>query len=463
MVRTRFAPSPTGYLHIGGARTALFNWLYARNRGGKFILRIEDTDLERSTTESVNAILNGMKWLGLDWDEGPFFQTERMERYRYFANKLMEEGKAYYCYCSSEELQQRREQSLKEGRKPTYDRRCRNITEPILGRKAVIRFKAPLEGETVVEDVIKGRVVFKNEELDDLVIVRSDGVPTYNFAVVIDDVDMNITHIIRGDDHLNNTPRQIQIYHALGFELPVFAHVPMILGSDKTRLSKRHGATSVMAYKEMGYLSEAVVNYLVRLGWSCGDQEIFSIKEMIEKFNVENIGKSAAVFNPEKLLWLNAHYIREYDIDKLSLLATEFFEKKGYKIPDKDKLFKIIESLKPRCRTLLEFAEMGSVYFEDEFEYDMGSINKFFPSKDTSILKKIKDAIGNLDYLDENGFENLIKTVALETNVKVVLVAQQLRIALSGKTVSPGLFDVITVIGKERTIKRIDRAINFVV
>ncbi|GAB4438968.1 MAG: glutamate--tRNA ligase [bacterium] len=462
MVRTRFAPSPTGYLHIGGARTALFNWLYARNRGGKFILRIEDTDLERSTEESVNAILNGMKWLGLDWDEGPFFQTHRMDRYQYFANKLLEEGKAYYCYCSPEELQERREQALKEGRKPTYDRRCRNLKEPVKDRKPVIRFKAPLEGETVVNDLIKGTVVFKNEELDDLVIVRSDGVPTYNFAVVIDDVDMNITHIIRGDDHLNNTPRQIQIYRALGFELPVFAHVPMILGSDKTRLSKRHGATSVMAYKEMGYLSEALVNYLVRLGWSCGDEEIFSIKEMIEKFNVENIGKSAAVFNPEKLLWLNAHYIKEYDTDRLSVLAAEFFEKKGYIIPEKEKLHRIVESLKPRCRTLVEFTEMGSVYFEDDFEYDTASINKFFPDKDSALLKKIKEALENADSLDESGFENLIKSIASENNVKVVLVAQQLRIALSGKTVSPGLFDVITVIGKERALKRIERAIKFI-
>jgi len=462
MVRTRFAPSPTGYLHIGGARTALFNWLYARNKGGKFILRIEDTDLERSTEASVNAILEGMKWLGLDWDEGPFFQTQRMDRYQYFANKLLEEGKAYYCYCSPEELQERREKALKEGKKPTYDRRCRELKAPVAGRKPVIRFKAPLEGETVVMDVIKGTVVFKNEELDDLVIVRSDGVPTYNFAVVIDDVDMNITHIIRGDDHLNNTPRQIQIYKALNFDLPVFAHVPMILGSDKTRLSKRHGATSVMAYKEMGYLNKALVNYLVRLGWSCGDEEIFSMDEMIEKFNIENIGKSAAVFNPEKLLWLNAHYIKETPLDELSSLAKEFFEKKGYTIPDRDKMYRIIESLKPRCRTLVEFAEMGSVYFEDEFEYDGGSVNKFFPNKDVSVLELIKAGIENSSSLDEKKFEEMIKSVAAQKEVKVVTVAQQLRIALSGKTVSPGLFDIIAVLGKEKTLQRIQRAIDFV-
>lgn len=462
MVRTRFAPSPTGYLHIGGARTALFNWLYARNKGGKFILRIEDTDLERSTEASVNAILDGMKWLGLDWDEGPFFQTQRMQRYQYFANKLLEEGKAYYCYCTPEELQERREKALKEGRKPTYDRRCRNLKEPVAGRKPVIRFKAPLEGETVVKDIIKGTVVFKNEELDDLVIVRSDGVPTYNFAVVIDDVDMNITHIIRGDDHLNNTPRQIQIYKALNFELPVFAHVPMILGSDKTRLSKRHGATSVMAYKEMGCLNKALVNYLVRLGWSCGDEEIFSMNEMIQKFNIENIGKSAAVFNPEKLLWLNAHYIKETPTEELVMLAKEFFENKGYSIPEKRKFERIVESLKPRCRTLIEFTEMGSVYFEDEFDYDVASVNKFFTDKDDSILSLIKTALENTALLDEKKFEDLVKGIAAQKNVKVVTVAQQLRIALSGKTVSPGLFDIIDVIGKEKTLYRLQKAIDFI-
>ncbi len=462
MVRTRFAPSPTGYLHIGGARTALFNWLYARNKGGKFILRIEDTDLERSTEASVNAILDGMKWLGLDWDEGPFFQTQRMQRYQYFANKLLEEGKAYYCYCTPEELHERREKALKEGKKPTYDRRCRNLKEPVAGRKPVIRFKAPHDGETVVKDIIKGMVVFKNEELDDLVIVRSDGVPTYNFAVVIDDVDMNITHIIRGDDHLNNTPRQIQIYKALNFELPVFAHVPMILGSDKTRLSKRHGATSVMAYKEMGYLNKALVNYLVRLGWSCGDEEIFSINEMIQKFNIENIGKSAAVFNPEKLLWLNAHYIKQTPTEELAMLAKDFFEKKGYSITEKSKFERIVESLKPRCRTLLEFTEMGSVYFENEFDYDVASVNKFFADKDDSILSLIKTALENTALLDEKKFEDMVKGIAAQKNVKVVTVAQQLRIALSGKTVSPGLFDIIDVIGKEKTLYRLQRAIDFI-
>lgn len=462
MVRTRFAPSPTGYLHIGGARTALFNWLFARNKGGKFILRIEDTDRERSTEESVKAILDGMKWLGLDWDEGPFYQTERMDRYQYFADKLLKEGKAYYCYCTPEELEERREKALKEGRKPTYDRRCRELKGPIKDRKAVIRFKAPLEGETVVKDIIKGEVVFKNEELDDLILVRSDGVPTYNFAVVIDDVDMNITHVIRGDDHLNNTPRQIQIYKALGFDLPIFAHVPMILGSDKTRLSKRHGATSVMAYKEMGYLNKALVNYLVRLGWSFGDEEIFSMEEMIEKFSLENIGKSAAVFNPEKLLWLNAHYIKDAGLEELASLVVEFFEKKGYRPPEKEKFLRIVQSLQPRCKTLVEFPELGSVYFEDDFDYDRAALAKFFPGGDISILKMLKEGIEQAQNFEERWFEDLIKTVSAEKSVKVVLVAQQLRIALSGKTVTPGLFDIISVIGKERTLARLERAIKLI-
>lgn len=377
MVRTRFAPSPTGYLHIGGARTALFNFLFARNQGGKFILRIEDTDVERSTEESVQAILDGMNWLGLSWDEGPFFQSKRMERYKYYAEKLLEEGKAYYCYCQPEELQERREKALKEGRKPTYDRRCRDRKDIPAGVKPVIRFKAPLEGETVVEDLIKGTVVFNNNELDDLIIIRSDGYPTYNFAVVIDDVDMNITHIIRGDDHLNNTPRQIQIYNALGFPVPQFAHVPMILGSDKTRLSKRHGATSVMAYKDMGYINKALVNYLVRLGWSCGDQEIFSMDEMIEKFNIENIGKSAAVFNPEKLLWLNGHYIKTMENEELVDVSLDFFKKKINVLPDREVMKKIVNSMKERSKTLIELVEGSMVYFIDNFDYDMDSVKNF--------------------------------------------------------------------------------------
>ncbi len=461
MVRTRFAPSPTGYLHIGGARTALFNWLFARNRGGKFILRIEDTDVERSTQESVKAILDGMKWLNLDWDEGPFFQSQRMDRYSYFAEKLLNEGKAYYCYCTPEELQERRERALKEGKKPTYDRRCRDLKEPIVDRKPVIRFKAPLDGETIVDDIVKGRVIFKNEELDDLIIIRSDGFPTYNFAVVIDDVDMNITHVIRGDDHLNNTPRQIQIYKALDFPIPIFAHVPMILGSDKTRLSKRHGATSVMAYKEMGYISDALVNYLVRLGWSYGDQEIFSREEMIKKFSLENIGKSPAVFNPEKLLWLNAHYIKEMEPSKLAELAREFFIEKGYSLPEETKFEKILCSLRQRGRTLVEIADMADFYFTSEFNYDEQGIKKIFNEQTKKSLKEIREKLSKVNELLEPDFEIIVRKTAEELKLKVSEVAQSLRLAITGKTVSPGLFEIIEVIGINETIRRIDRAINY--
>ncbi|WP_333798626.1 glutamate--tRNA ligase, partial [Trichlorobacter lovleyi] len=312
-LRVRFAPSPTGYLHVGGARTALFNWLYARHFGGTFILRIEDTDTERSTQQSVDAILQGMEWLGLDWDEGPFYQTDNFPLYKQHVQKLLDEGKAYRCWCRPEELEAKREAAMAEGRKPKYDGTCRHRQDQPLDQPHVIRFKAPEEGETAFEDLIKGRIAFPNAELDDLIISRTDGTPTYNFCVVIDDALMRISHVIRGDDHVNNTPRQIQLYEALGYPVPIFAHVPMILGSDKARLSKRHGATSVIAYRDMGYLPEALNNYLVRLGWSNGDDEIFSREEMVQKFDIANVGRSPSVFNPDKLNWLNAHYIKTGD------------------------------------------------------------------------------------------------------------------------------------------------------
>ena len=323
-VRTRFAPSPTGYLHVGGARTALFSWLYARHHGGKFILRVEDTDQLRSTEESTRAILDAMTWLGLTWDEGPFFQAERVEIHRNLVKKLIDEGKAYYCTCTPEDLENKRKKALAEGRKPKYDGTCR---EKNLNKAAntVVRFRGPRMGATIVNDLIKGAISFQNEELDDLVIERADGYPTYNFAVVIDDAEMGITQVIRGDDHVNNTPRQILLYEALGYAVPQFGHVPMILGADKARLSKRHGATSVMAYEEMGYLPEALVNYLVRLGWSHGDQEIFSMDELVSLFTLDSVGKSPAVFNPEKLLWLNQHYIKEYPDTRLAEAMKPFW------------------------------------------------------------------------------------------------------------------------------------------
>jgi glutamyl-tRNA synthetase len=334
-IRTRFPPSPTGFLHIGGARTALFNWLFARQQGGSFILRIEDTDQARSTDEATRAILEGLEWLGLDWDEGPFFQSQRTEIYRQFISDLLDQGKAYYCDCSSELLEKKRETARATGRKPKYDGTCRKkALGP--GPQTVVRLKNPLTGSTGFDDLIRGPIVFPNEELDDLILARSDGSPTYHLAVVVDDITMEITHIIRGDDHLNNTPRQIQIYQALGRPLPFFGHVPMILGADKTRLSKRHGATSVLAYKEMGFLPQALINYLVRLGWAHGDEEIFSRQEMIEKFSLSQVGKSAGVFNQEKLLWLNSHYIKESDNRELAVLLAPFLQGKGFRDPDPD-------------------------------------------------------------------------------------------------------------------------------
>ena len=353
-IRTRFAPSPTGFLHIGGARTALFSWLYARHLGGKFVLRIEDTDQERSTDESTKAILDAMSWLGLNWDEGPYFQAQRVDLHRQMVQKLIDEGKAYFCICTSEELEAKRKQALATGRKPKYDGTCRD-KKLSKSEGSVVRFRGAQTGATVVEDLIKGNISFNNDELDDLIIERGDGYPTYNFAVVIDDAMMKITHVIRGDDHVNNTPRQILMYQALGFDVPKFAHVPMILGADKARLSKRHGATSVMAYKEMGFLPESLINYLVRLGWAHGDQEIFSLPELVNLFSLESVGKSPAVFNPEKLLWLNAHYIKEASPEIIYEEMKPLWPASVNK-DDADFVRKVIADLQPRSKTLVELA-----------------------------------------------------------------------------------------------------------
>ena len=376
-IRLRFAPSPTGFLHIGGARTALFNWLLARKEKGKFILRIEDTDVARSTKESVDAILEGMTWLGLDWDEGPFYQSDNFPLYREYVEKLLAAGKAYKCYCTPEELDRKRELAISEGRKPKYDGTCRDLKEDRPGAPFVVRFRAPLEGTTAFDDLIKGRISFQNEELDDLIIQRTDGTPTYNFTVVIDDVSMGITTVIRGDDHVNNTPRQILLYEALGSPVPKFAHVPMILGADKSRLSKRHGATSVMAYRDMGFLPEAMVNYLVRLGWSHGDEEIFTLDELIDKFTIEAVGRSAGVFNPEKLLWLNAHYIKTGDPERLAGLLLPFLPERGVDVTGGPDLTAVVRTLQDRSRTMLEMADGTVFYYTSDFEYDEKSVAKF--------------------------------------------------------------------------------------
>jgi len=460
-VRTRFAPSPTGFLHIGGARTALFSWLYARHYGGKFILRIEDTDQVRSTEESTKAILDALTWLGFHWDEGPFFQAQRVDIHREMVRRLLTEGKAYYCVCTPEELEDKRKKALAHGRKPKYDGTCRDKNLPRLAY-AVVRFRCPDTGVTVVNDLIKGLITFNNEELDDLVIERSDGYPTYNFAVVVDDARMEITHVTRGDDHLNNTPRQILLYEALGYNVPQFAHVSMIMGSDKTRLSKRHGATSVMAYKEMGYLPEAVVNYLVRLGWSYGDQEIFSLDELIRIFTLESVGKSAAVFNPEKLLWLNQHYIKECESKRLVQETRPFWQKRGVDISDYDLLKRVADDLKTRSKTLAELADASLFYFTDDIVYDREAADKYLNKEIVDHLAAIALRLPSLQDFTKKGMENFLRAIAGERGASLKVIAQPLRVALTGKTVSPGVDEVMITLGKERVIKRIRKAIAFI-
>ena len=412
-VRVRFAPSPTGHLHIGGARTALFNWLFAKHHNGDFILRIEDTDRTRSTDEYIESIMEGMKWLDLDWNEGPFRQTDRFDIYTRYAENLVAEGKAYYCYCSPEELEERRKEAMAGGKSIKYDGRCRHLKEPPSDRKPAVRFKMPQEGEIVVHDLIKGEVVFDNAQLDDLIIVRSDGTPTYNFTVVVDDVDMKITHVIRGDDHLNNTPKQIHIYNAFGYKVPLFAHLSMILGADKARLSKRHGATSVMAYKDMGYLSDALVNYLVRLGWSYGDQEVFTREELIEHFTFENVGTSSAVFNPEKLLWLNSQYIIHSDPLRLLDLVMPFLINAGIvregETPDKTWLAAAIVTLQERSKTLAELAESLRYYIAEDVEYVQKAKEKFLNEKNRPYLIEVKEALEKLDEFTHLEIEQILR------------------------------------------------------
>jgi glutamyl-tRNA synthetase len=475
MIRVRFAPSPTGHLHIGGARTALFNWLYARNKGGKFILRIEDTDRSRSTDEYIEAIIEGMKWLKLDWDEGPFRQTDRFDIYRSYVDRLIQEGKAYYCYCSAEELEQRRQEALAQGKSPKYDGRCRDIEKRGQGASAsgggkgqgaAVRFKMPQEGQVIVNDMIKGSIAFDNSQLDDLIIMRSDGTPTYNFVVVVDDVDMKITHVIRGDDHLNNTPKQLHIYEALGHGIPEFAHLPMILGSDKARLSKRHGATSVMAYKDMGYLPDALVNYLVRLGWSYGDQEVFAREELVKYFSFENVGKSSAVFNPEKLLWLNSQYIMSTPAEKLAEFVMPFLLKE--EIINKDQeidrkwLAKAITTLKERAKTLIELAKSLRYYIAEDVEYDEKAKAKFLNEKSLPYLIELKEGLNSLSDFSTSEIEKAFRAITEKHNIKLGNIAQPVRVAMTGGTESPGIFEVLEIVGKEKTIKRLERAIQVI-
>ena len=464
-VRTRFAPSPSGYLHIGGARTALFNFLFARHHRGKFILRIEDTDRERSTPEAINAILDAMNWLGLDWDEGPFYQTKRYPLYKEKVQKLLSEGKAYPCVCTPEKLEAKRQLAQKEKRKSMYDGTCRppeGVIPPLPQDKPyTIRFRSPRDGSTIVNDAVKGDVVFDNRELDDLIIARSDGTPTYNFCVVVDDIDMGITHIIRGDDHLANTPRQILLYQALGDTPPQFAHVPLILGLDKARLSKRHGATSVTVYRDMGYLPEAILNYLVRLGWSHGDQELFSREELIEKFSLESVGKSAGVFNPEKFLWVNFHYLKTRPLSQLAKEIVPYIVAKGYRVPqDKSWLERMIKTLQERAKTLVELVDAASFYLTDDIAIDEKAAKKFLTLEVSRPLSKLIERLSALDEFSEANIESAFSGVLEEFGLSMGKLAQPVRVALTGSTVSPGIHEVIAVLGKERTIRRLQSALE---
>jgi len=458
---TRFPPSPTGYLHVGGARTALFNWLYARNQQGRFILRIEDTDTARSTQASVDAIFEALEWLGIDWDDGPFFQSKRFDIYREYIQKLVSTGRAYYCTCSSEKIEEMRKKAMASGGKPKYDGTCRDkgLSET---QGAVIRFRAPLSGTTVLEDIVKKNIIFQNSELDDFIIQRSDRTPTYNLAVVVDDITMKINTVIRGDDHVNNTPKQIQLYEALGEKLPVYGHVPMVLGKDKTRLSKRHGAMSVMEYRDMGYLPDALLNYLVRLGWSYGDQEFFTRKELIEKFTVKNIGRSPGVFDLEKLQALNADHIKISAPADIADHILPFLRKEGYPAEKNTYLEGAIQTLNTRSKTLVEMAESAGFYYQDPVVYDEKAAEKFLTFSSLETLEKLLKELEALNDFSEKNLENAFQHVMDVTGMKLGKIAQPVRVALSGKTVSPGIFETIGVLGRERVMSRLKRAVDFI-
>ena len=460
-IRTRFAPSPTGYLHVGGARTALFSWLYARKHGGTFILRIEDTDLERSTAESVDAILQGMTWLGLEYDEGPFFQTHRFPRYKEVIERMLKEGAAYHCYCTKERLEGLRNEQMARKEKPRYDGKCRHgVPNPPKDIPPVVRFRNPLEGSVVVEDMIRGRVVFQSSELDDLIIARSDGTPTYNFTVVVDDMDMQITHVIRGDDHLNNTPRQMNMLKALGVTPPVYAHVPMILGADGARLSKRHGAVSVMQYRDDGFLPEALLNYLVRLGWSHGDQEIFSIEEMIKLFEASSVHSSAAAFNPEKLLWLNQHYIKTGDPAHVARHLSYHLGRLGIDPGAGPDLVEVVKVQRERSRTLVEMAVNSAFFYKDFDAYEAKDAAAHFKPEALAPLTDLHARLAGLPQWSAEAIHLTVNAVAEARALKLGKIAQPLRVAVAGRAVSPPIDVTLFLLGRERTLKRLERAMT---
>ncbi|MDY0137025.1 MAG: glutamate--tRNA ligase [Thiomicrospira sp.] len=463
MIRTRFAPSPTGYLHIGGVRTALFSWLYARKMGGEFILRIEDTDLERSTQESVNAILEGMAWLGLDYDKGPFYQTHHFDRYKAVIQQLLDQGDAYYCYATPEELDEMREKQRENGEKPRYDGRYRDFKgTPPAGVKPVVRFKNPLDGEVVINDLVKGQVTIRNTEIDDLIIARSDGVPTYNLSVVVDDWDMGITHVIRGDDHLNNTPRQINILKALGAPIPQYSHIPMVLGPDGARLSKRHGAVSVLQYKEEGYLPEALLNYLIRLGWSHGDQEIFSMDQMVEAFNLDAVNAAPSTFNDEKCVWVNQQHIQNAPAEHLARHLSHFMAERGCDLSQGPALDKVADLLRERAKTLIDMAD-GAVYFYNDFtEFEANAAQKHLVAGAAEPLALLMQKFADLNDWQAAPIHEAIQQAAAELSLGMGKVGMPLRVAITGGGQSPSIDATAELIGKNRCLHRLQMALDYI-
>ena len=482
-IRVRFAPSPTGNLHIGGARTALFNWLFARRNGGTFILRIDDTDFARSTEESKRRILSALRWLGLDWDEGPevggphapYAQSERLKLYEKAARELVEKGLAHPCYCTPEELAERRKQAMEEGRAPRYDGRCRHLSQKDRikleqeGRRPALRLRIPDTGETVVHDFFRGDVAFANEVLDDFIIVKSNGIPAYNFASVVDDAEMQITHIIRAEEHLSNTPRQILVFQALEKPLPVFAHVPMILAPDRSKLSKRHGATSVEEFRDQGYLPDALINYLALLGWSPeGEEEILSLSELVRQFSLERVGKTAAIYDTKKLTWINGHYLNEIDLDRAVEMAIPFLQKKGLvpeEIPEDLMVYirKVVEVVRTRVKTLAEIAEASDYFFDSNFTYEEKGVRKHFQKEGVAnLLQAAGQRLAGLETFDLETTEEAYRNLSEELGVKAGDIIHPTRLALSGRTMGPGLFDIMVILGKERTLERLERAVKYI-
>ncbi|MEZ5586286.1 MAG: glutamate--tRNA ligase [Sedimenticolaceae bacterium] len=460
-IKTRFAPSPTGYLHVGGARTALFSWLYARRHGGQFVLRIEDTDLERSTEDSVNAILEAMDWLGLDYDEGPYYQTQRFDRYNEVIDQLLAAGHAYRCTCSKDRLDVLRAEQMANKQKPRYDGHCRAL-EVDPDEPHVVRFRNPQDGDVVIDDLIRGAIVVSNAELDDLIIRRTDGSPTYNLSVVVDDYDMGITQVIRGDDHINNTPRQINMFRAMGWPVPDFAHVPMILGDDGARLSKRHGAVSVMQYKEDGFLPEALLNYLVRLGWSHGDQEIFSRAEMVEYFDLGAVNRAPSAFNTEKLIWVNQQYIKTADPARLAVLVGAFLDAEGVATAQGADLASVIEAQRERAGTLVELAALCRFYYQDFDEFEPAAARKALKDGADNALGGVRSKLDALPDWERAAIHDAIAQTVDELGVGFGKVAMPLRVAVTGGAPSPDLDLTISLVGRDATLRRIDRAVSYI-